>query len=55
MTNSVIISATELPLSGQFDRFRDVFITDATDSTLSAASFEDFRAIATIMLERNST
>jgi putative transposase len=39
---SIELGATESSLGGRFDRFRDVFITDATDCTLSAASFEDF-------------
>jgi putative transposase len=39
---SVELGATEPALGGRFDRFRDVFIADATDCTLSAASFEDF-------------
>ena len=38
---SVELGGTELSLDGRFDRFRDVFIADATDCTLSAESFED--------------
>jgi IS4 transposase len=39
---SVELGATDSALGGRFGRFRDVFIVDATDCTLSAASFEDF-------------
>lgn len=39
---SVELGRTEPALGGRFDRFSDVFIADATDCTLSAASFEDF-------------
>jgi len=39
---SVELGATEPSLGGRFDRFRDVFIADATDCTLSPACFEDF-------------
>ena len=38
---SVELGGTESSLDGRFDRFRDVFIADATDCTLSAESFED--------------
>jgi putative transposase len=36
------LGATEPALGGRFDRFRDVFIADATDCTLSMGSFEEF-------------
>ena len=39
---SVELGVTEPALGGRFNRFRDVFIADATDCTLSDASFEDF-------------
>ena len=39
---SAEVGATEHALGGRFDRFRDVLIADATDCTLSPASFEDF-------------
>lgn len=39
---SVELGGTESSLGGRFDRFRDVFIADATDCTLSAESFGDF-------------
>jgi hypothetical protein len=52
---SIELGATEPALGGRFERFRDVFITDATDCTLSPASFEDFPGYSDIMLERSST
>jgi putative transposase len=39
---SIELGGTEPSLGGRFDRFRDVFIADATDCTLSPESFEDF-------------